>query len=427
MKMVNEFVILLLRGGIVMQDMMWPREDANIRMCDKDSKYRVNLKCSGNISNNFSEYGDDFFKSAHVITEYILERGRIGELDCYFFALAYLYRHSLELKLKAIAFKYITESGESFIKDTFHNLVKILEYIEPFIQEEIEYDNDAYEWLKFLLEDMNPIDKDSDAFRYPFKIEVIKDEVWGDKSYKIKKFFEGQKHINLIAFANKMEIAFDMLCSYSLNEKRIYEEYKEYNTVFLEEGGEYYYQSVIGYNYRNDFYEPMIKGYSESGEYLADLIIENPNLKTTFFFPMCYLFRNALELELKQIWFEECAFEFEEKCKRLDKSKHSFEKMWNMINRDLINHSQGEGDQSVISYAKQYILQINALDSSSSVFRYPVDKHLRFHFKNSKFLDAKNVGEFFKEISEFLQCVDMMMNDHNQYLADMEAEYASYF
>lgn len=37
-------------------------------------------------------------------------------------------------------------------------------------------------------EDMNPIDKDSDAFRYPFKIEIRKDEVWGDKQYTIKKF-----------------------------------------------------------------------------------------------------------------------------------------------------------------------------------------------------------------------------------------------
>lgn len=274
---------------------------------------------------------------------------------------------------------------------------------------------------------MNPIDKDSDAFRYPFKIEIKKDEVLGKKEYDIKKFFDGQKHINLIAFANKMEIAFDMLCSYYSKEKRIFEEYKDYNTIFLEEGGEYYYQSVIGYDYRHDFYGPMIKGYSETGEYLTDLIINNPNLKSVYFFPMCYLFRNALELELKQIWFEECSFGFQERCEKLAKCKHSFEKMWNMVNNDIINHSQGEGDKSVISHAQQYILQINSIDSSSSVFRYPVDKHIRYHFKNSKFLDAKNVGVFFKEISEFLQCVDMMMNEHNQWLADMEAENASYF
>ena len=413
--------------GKAMQDMMWPRQDANIMDYGKESLYKFNLKCSGNVSENFSKFGDVFFKAAHVITEYILERQRIGELDCYFFPVAYLYRHSLEFKLKAIAFKYIEDSGEIFIKETFHNLIKILEYIEPFIRDEINTDEDAYLWMKALFEDMNPIDKDSDAFRYPFKIEIRKDEIWGDKQYTIKKFFEGQKHINLIAFANKMEIVFDILCSYYENKKKRYEEYKKYNTVFLEEGGEYYCQSVIGYDYSKAFYGPMVKGYSESAEYLGDLIIGDSKLKETYFFPMCYLYRNALELELKQIWFEECAFGFQERCKKLSKSKHSFEKLWNMINEDLIRHSQGEGDKSVITYAERYILQINALDSSSSVFRYPVNKYGRYHFVKNKYVDARNVGEFFKEISEFLQCVDMMMDDHNQCLADMAAEYADYY
>lgn len=406
---------------------MLPREDVNIRNYDKDSIYKFNLKCSGNVSENFSRFGDNFFNAAHVITEYVLTRQRIGELDCYFFPVAYLFRHSLELKLKAIAFKYISDSGEIFIKETFHNLIKILEYIEPFIREEIDADQDAYLWMKALFEDMDPIDKDSDAFRYPFKIEVTKDEIWGDKQYTIKKFFEGKKHINLIAFANKMEIVFNILCSYYRNEKKKYEEHKEYNTVFLEEGGDYYYQSVIGYDYSRAFYAPMVMGYSETAEYLGELVIENSQLKEIYFFPMCYLYRNALELELKQIWFEECNFGFQERCKKLSKSKHSFEKLWNMIKQDLIYHSQGEENQSVISCAKRYILQINDLDSSSSVFRYPINKYGNYHFVKNKYVDVRNVNEFCKEISDFLQNVTSMMQDHNEYLADMEAEYANQY
>ena len=96
-----------------MQDMMWPRQDANIMDYGKESLYKFNLKCSGNVSENFSKFGDVFFKAAHVITEYILERQRIGELDCYFFPVAYLYRHSLELKLKAIA-DWFTKNQSAF-------------------------------------------------------------------------------------------------------------------------------------------------------------------------------------------------------------------------------------------------------------------------------------------------------------------------
>ena len=43
-----------------MQDMMWPRQDANIMDYGKESLYKFNLKCSGNVSENFSKFGDVF-------------------------------------------------------------------------------------------------------------------------------------------------------------------------------------------------------------------------------------------------------------------------------------------------------------------------------------------------------------------------------
>lgn len=98
-----------------------------------------------------------------------------------------MYRHSLELILKAIAFKYV-EDAEGFVKDTFHNLEEILNQLEPYIQIEIDSDRDAYNWMKDLLKDMSPIDKESDAFRYPFQIDIVKDEIWQSKQYVIKIF-----------------------------------------------------------------------------------------------------------------------------------------------------------------------------------------------------------------------------------------------
>ena len=45
----------------------------------------------------------------------------------------------------------------------------------------------------------------------------------------------------------------------------------------------------------------------------------------------------------------------------------------------------------------------------------------------NKYVDVRNVNEFCKEISDFLQNVTSMMQDHNEYLADMEAEYANQY
>lgn len=140
---------------------------------------------------------------------------------------------------------------------------------------------------------------------------------------------------------------------------------------------------------------------------------------------MSYLFRNGIELELKQIWFEEYGADFQEKCKKLGKKKHSIKGLWNLIYDDLLHHSQGESDQLVIVYVADYIDQLHNFDCTSSRFRYPTDRMMNYHFRTKVILDVENVADFFIELSEFLQAVDNMMDDHNQALADMQADYAN--
>lgn len=47
----------------------------------------------------------------------------------------------------------------------------------------------------------------------------------------------------------------------------------------------------------------------------------NMDCKNRLFLPMCYLYRNCVELSLKTIWFEEIGEDFQVKCKlMLDKN-----------------------------------------------------------------------------------------------------------
>lgn len=57
------------------------------------------------------KYAENFFEAAHMITEFILyaEHPDIGKLDMYFFPITFLYRHCIELGLKAIGFQYIED------------------------------------------------------------------------------------------------------------------------------------------------------------------------------------------------------------------------------------------------------------------------------------------------------------------------------
>ena len=112
-----------------MNNMMWPRESASIRAYDKNSKYCMNIKLDEDVASVFLNFADCFFNAAEKIIDNILGTEYIGRLDCDFFSFAYLYRHSLELELKAVAFKNISNKvkQKKFINDTRHNLSIILD------------------------------------------------------------------------------------------------------------------------------------------------------------------------------------------------------------------------------------------------------------------------------------------------------------
>lgn len=405
--------------------MKWPTSDADFFQINSGNI--INLKNNNKLEEEFYNYAINFKKTARLLTEHLLEENDISKLDIYFFSLAYLYRQSLELVLKAIGFKYILllEDRKIFLKDTFHNLSKILDYIIPYIQEFIDKDPNGHRWIKSYFKDIDKIDKESDAFRYPFKISVDKiDFGFGTKKkFSIEPLFEKQTHINLVAFANKVEISFEILDGIYHEQYGKFDHYNGYEPIFIEEGGSYYGQSVVGYRYGREKFYPYVKAYKESAIYSYEMICNDSKLNKDLFIPMCYLYRNAVELSLKQILFEECSFELDEALKHMNKKKHRVVGLWNLIKSEIEEHANPpEGDTTLIDVEK-YIVQLNNIDGTSDKFRYPTDKNLNLHFKDGKEVDIDNVSDFFEQLLSFLSSVDSMMSAHNELRAEIEAEY----
>lgn len=108
-----------------------PEKGKKINAFDRHSKYIVKvLAPKDDLSKSLFDYAESFFEAAHKITEFILcaEHPNIGKLDTYFFSIAFLYRHCIELGLKAIGFQYIQgkEERKRFVKNTRHNPAEIL-------------------------------------------------------------------------------------------------------------------------------------------------------------------------------------------------------------------------------------------------------------------------------------------------------------
>lgn len=403
----------------------WPKPNADFHKINNGEI--INIKNEEKLDKEFYEYALKFKKSANLITQHILEKSDISRLDTYFFTIAYLYRHSIELILKAIGFQHILEleQQKEFVKDTFHNLSEILEYISVYIENILENDRDGYQWLVDYFKDVNIIDKESDAFRYPFSISVERtEEFWGiDKKYSAKPVFDKQTHINLVAFANKLEVTFTLLESLYKNTFGSVVKYKDFNPVFLEEGGSYFGQCVVGYQFSSNDFSPYIKAYTECSEYLYKKICENKSLKGLLFIPMCYLHRNAVELSLKATLFEGCSFNFQQALKHINDKKHKILGLWKLIKNEIEEHANAPQSDTTIANVEFYINQLNDVDGSSDKFRYPTNKYLQVHFKNKRKLDIDNVNDFFCELESFLSGVNFLVSEAKRWKSEMEAEY----
>ena len=337
------------------------------------------------------------------------ENGDIAKLDLWYFAMVYLYRQSMELLLKANIFKIVTSENDRklIIGDIRHDLKqgydKLLEL------KDLEYtDNDNANWLWRYLADISRLDKESDMFRYPF-------------GNNLNVLFDKQTHISLAATHDNMNKAFNILSELYKTGGFTEQEYEAYSPQLIIEGGHYYQQSVVGYKYAQHSFYPYYSSYEEVGNFLKEKIVDDN--KKELFMPMCYMYRNAVELGLKRIIIEDSHIERTKALKILRRKKHSILGLWNSIVDEVDKYSNAPDDDTTLNDTTQYIQAFHDFDQSSDLFRYPCNKNLQVYFAEEKVLDIENVASCFEELCNFLDAVDSMLSE----IKDYEAEMASYY
>ena len=403
--------------------------DINRKITDLRTEYKVTMIPPTDLSDSFYDYSEGFFSAAHYIAVSLLETDHpdISKLDSYFFSLAFLYRHSLELILKALAFRNICDKGMRilFAKNTFHDLAKILEgvlNVEPFSRNAEELC-----WLQKYLADASRIDKESDAFRYPFHIRK-QDALFGG-GYNIKRVFEYRTHIDLVSFANNAELSYRVLKDWYRNEQDLSIDFEllELKPVFIEAGGYYYGSSVVGYGYkRQDFY-PYIDAYVDCAGLLRTKMSELYDNKqidqaANLFMPMCYLYRNAVEIAIKSAWFEDTRESFKNKCKILNKKKHSIYGLWNALYKWIKDFYPEDNGNSVLEEISLICNELQGFDGTASKFRYPCSKDMELFFRKEKVFDFINVAEYMEGLINAIDGVGMELSVRNEYYDEMEAE-----
>lgn len=140
---------------------------------------------------------------------------------------------------------------------------------------------------------------------------------------------------------------------------------------------------------------------------------------------MCYVYRNAIELGLKRILIEECHLNIDKINKIMKKKGHSISGIWNSIKSEIKGAATLSTEYEMLENAQRYIEAFHDFDSTSNKFRYPFDKKMEPYFPTSTKFDSINIASCFEELCNFLEGVDAMMNEINEYEAEKETSYYS--
>ena len=369
----------------------------------KNSRFAFQYNKVLSLDITFDEWSELYFDAGEHVSNTIFEKEKpqIIQLDSYFLPLAFLYRHSLELEIKAILIKTQgKEATKDSIKKDFHNLglllnsMKVKAYAEDYKRE--------IDWLLDFVKSLSSFDMASDSFRYPYKV------VENGGIYKIIYVFNKRYDIDLVIMINQFKIANAILKSiYNDNFEEIME-CSKVTSQFMTLGGQYYSKAVLGLGYDTNLFIKYNRGYEETAQILQKIDIEK------YFLPICYLKRNNIELDLKTMYMSfEINKDMNKVFKQVKDLKHSTVQLWDLL-KDVLNAAYpANNDESEL--VKNYLKQIHDFDTDAAHFRYPTDKYLTAYSSKKKY-DGKHMIDFldatYNAIDGIYTCIEEYYSDN---------------
>jgi hypothetical protein len=171
------------------------------------------------------------------------------------------------------------------------------------------------------------------------------------------------------------------------------------------------------------------EGYRRAGRVLADHVIQNRWDTDFLVYPIVFLCRHYVELQLKRL-IPDCAYLAGQNLSEADRkrlsSSHSLGQLWGIL-KPILQKLSTDGSgiaQDDIGATDAYISQIHELDGGSFSFRYLADKSGAPSIDKDK-LPHLNIGVFtegMEKLTGYLFGLGEMVGETVQIKCEMEAE-----
>ena len=113
-----------------------------------------------------------------------------------------------------------------------------------------------------------------------------------------------------------------------------------------------------------------------------------------------FLYRQYIELTLKDLIISLADLSREEKIKNLKEYNHNLDILWKDFVK-VYSDVTGEVNDTALNVVGKYVQEFHGIDKGSFSFRYPFTKELELIFGSEKRINIKHLKERMKEIEMF--------------------------
>ncbi len=159
--------------------------------------------------------------------------------------------------------------------------------------------------------------------------------------------------------------------------------------------------------------------YSFACDAVIQKAIEHDVEQDFLIYPILFLFRQYLELRLKQI-----ILLGNKLCKSNEKfpTNHDLNVLWSETKK-VIKSEWSKSQNQEIAAVEKHIKKIMDIDKDSMAFRYGMDKKFQKLIKKGEIINLKNFGKTKETITNFLEGCSEGLSAHLEAKREMEAEY----
>ena len=157
-------------------------------------------------------------------------------------------------------------------------------------------------------------------------------------------------------------------------------------------------------------------GYKEAGDRLVEFVLAKARYLDVMVFPILFLYRQYIELRLKEIIMEGKIL-LEEGSSY--PKHHKISDLWNTAKSIAIRVFKKDNEPPDFDYAEHVITEFSKIDPESLSFRYPESKSEENQFAGITCINIRRAAVHINELAKGLESISLRISVHRDFQQEM--------